>query len=471
MKPQEHKSSDISQILSGITQMYDSLSDLRNIYARSSMMLAITLEARTLSRKLQLMQARWQKHLPFREASDVSFDYWAGVTDCMARELMPVDGSMPALVSRRTASPNFLLDLWDQLPGQASSESITDPSELLQHRRSRHYEISSRYAECLQRISSQIAGEVMPDGGQDFFSRLEPESQRRLCAESLSLLSSCLMKLHETINRRFSVSELRRLATRVMSEYGGEGLEAEARREVANWQNTTSPEDLIIDGQTSIMIAREDIFSGHIGQRLRNHLGEDREPDLEQYKDRFGRFLVTCRGSLTLANLRRILRDYYLIREYQACMAGEEENGGQAESENTYPLAPDDPEPWEPVLPRIFSEPLRLSEKATQAFLKELARIEPYVNATFRRKNLSQDVVQNIPMCKWCHVKDALEESGLMLHATQDAFGEFMNLQFPHRTVGSITRALDVTRADKQSYHSVVHELRAMFEAAVTPLL
>ena len=472
--------SDIRSILSNIGWMDNLQRRLRNSYARGSLLLAMSIESQTLSHKLQLMHERWQKHLPFLEASDVDFSYWAGEVSLISRVMEHPDNDGSERLSQHLASPIFLLDLWEALPDHAgetpSAGKLSSPDAYIQHRRAMHKDIMSRYTECLHRIFDYEAGQVMPDAAA-LWQQMTPQGQMQRCARAMQQLAAALMKIHVRLSQPIHKSEFRRLADRVIQEYGAQ-MQVEARNEVIQWQNVTPDDKLAIEGETAVQLLLEDMCSGSVGALLTAHVRFDTDTEnpeliLEHQKERFGKFLFTNRRNLHLCDVQRLLRDYYLICEYRQRMSiiDEEEDDDNRKEDITAAQAPKAPTPQLPEpslqqLPEFFWQRLRSDEHATERFLSILYDIEPLINATHRRAAQDRDGGERKEMLtyRWPHLKGALEKTGLMLHTTIKNFARFMHQQFPGRSMGSISRSFDQKRYDQETYDAIVADLTDRFQ-------
>lgn len=476
----ENHESDIRRILSNIGRMNNLQRMLCNSYARGSLLLAMSIESQTLSHKLQLMHERWQKHLPFLEASDVDFSYWSGELRRIGRAMAHPESDGGERSSQHIASPVFLIDLWEALPDHAgempSAGKLSSPDAYLQHRRTMHNDIKSHHTECLNRIFDYEVGQVVPDA-DSLWHQLTPQEQMQRCASAMQQLAEALMKIHVRLSQPIHKSEFRRLAERVFQEYGAQ-MQVEARDEVVQWQNVTPDDNLALEGETAVQLLLEDMRSGSVGALLTAHVRFDTDTEnpeliLEQQKERFGKFLFTNRRNLHLCDVQRLLRDHYLICEYRQRMdiIDEEEDDENRKEESTAALAPKTPIPQLqvpplPPLPEFFCQNLRADKGATDCFLNILYDIEPLINATHRlaARDKEDGKRKEMPIYRWPHLKGALEKTGLMLHTTIQNFAWFMHQQFPDRSENSITRSFDRKRYDLETFDAIVADLTDRFQ-------
>lgn len=436
-KDSTHDNSDLLSLLNNIEQLFAASRIVINSHSAAAILLSLTFEVQTLLTKLRAMRLRWMVHLPFKEACTVDFVFWSNRIKQLAVTIKTADNRQCLIPNLATPSSHYLLDLYEQTArttsdGSANNEKA-DPKQMLQYHAAMQDELTTKREECINAISQLISNVLTDRLNLDFTAFSDISAVRGFCSALLTELSDELFLLHEQQVKIFTKKEYERLAERILyeAEYEGPTARREARDIMHNWRNGVPEGKLDESRKAQIEQTKEEIRKTKHGVKLEQYVNLD--ADFYSQRSEFGRFLFNRRRDITRAEVRELILLVYCVYYYQKD-AQHEADIQIGEQESLDAIASED----NPVLPTDFQQSLRDSQDATKLFYKILRRVEPYIN-----KGNTTSADSKYKGWTWCYLKTAFEQLDFLpKNSSQSAFSTFISTLFSHRTIGSVTRAL-----------------------------
>jgi len=450
-------SCDLLSMLDVIRQLYAVSRIVLNSYSAAAVLVSMSVEVQTLLTKLRTMRQRWEIHLPFKEASTVDFVDWSQWAAQLATAIRAADGRT-CLTSTTAPSCHSLLDLYHEatLPEVEKQETtdLTEPKQLLQYHSTLQTTLAVQRETCMDTISRFVAGRFTDVQGIDLSSFCDLTTIRNTCSDLLSQLSRELDLMHEQQVKIFSPKDYERLADRILyeSEYKGQEARRDARDTMHNWRNGVPEGKLEESRREQIEHTKEEIRHTKHGVKLEQYVNLD--ADFSSQRSEFGRFLFNRRRDITHTELHQLIYLVYCVYYYQTDALQEVDKPKSDLSAS----ATEEPEKNLP-LPVEFMQRLRDSQVAVNCLYRILRRVEPYIN------NSGADVEGSTPeLCAkykdwtWYHLQAAFEKlEFLSKNSSKSAFTNFINSLFPHRTTGSVNRAL--YRSDNVNSPNIVEDV------------
>lgn len=455
-------SCDLLSMLDVIRQLYAVSRIVLNSHSAAAILVSMAVEVQALLTKLRAMRQRWEVHLPFKEASMVDFVDWSKWAAQLATVIRTADGRT-CLTSTSSPSCHSLLDLYQEATRSSAEEQnttdLTEPKQLLQHHITLQAALAKQRETCMDTISRFVASRFADDQGIDIAGFCDLATVRSACSDMLSQLSKELDMMHEQQVKIFNAKDYERLADRILyeEEYKGQEARRNARDTMHNWRNGVPAGKLEESRREQIEHTKEEIRHTKHGVKLEQYVNLD--ADFSSQRSEFGRFLFNRRRDITRTELHQLIYLVYCVYYYQTDALQEADKpksdlpaSGTGEPEKTLPL------------PVEFMQRLRDSQVAVNCLYRILRRIEPYIN------NSGADVEGSTPeICakykdwSWCHIQAAFEKlEFLNKNSSKAAFASFINSLFPHRTIGSVNRAL--YRNDNVNSPNIVEDVVKEFQ-------
>lgn len=443
--------SDVKSILENIENMYLACLNVLNTYTQTTLMLAITIEAKMLQMKLSVMKERWTKHLPFKEASTVDFFDWGKKIERMSRSLAGPEESSETdqVFTEYCPSKHFMLDLYSMLPENVESPdtpiyySELDINRLISSQEKILKLITKKWPEYKYKLSDLVAQKVNPRVG----GLLQPLADRSInirmtCCEELQQLSASLYELYDMPKGVIQRDQFARLAERVVNEenYGGRKAQQSARRDVDNLKNTTPEEEWEQRREAEINATIEFINELKYGRQVFTFLGHNH--DINGRYAGLGKFFNSIRRDISIEELTLLIEYLYRIHflledKYQSASTDAPQpstNLVTPKSGITNPVI---------SLPMFFTHAMRTNSQATDLLLDGLRKAGPYMACNLTKQQREQPEAKPYVDWKWNHLMQVFTDFGIINEKTkQTDFAEFLANLLPGRKTGNILQSM-----------------------------
>ena len=461
-KPQDR--SDVLSLLNSIDGMCDACQHVLNTYTQTTLMLAITTEAKMLLMKLQVMKDRWNYHLPFKEASGVDFYDWSKRFDEMSRWMDSNDDSgKPAeSVPEYCPSKHFMLDLYTLLPenkpinGTPAYYTETNANKLISIQEKNRKQIAKNWKEYRPKFSEMVVDELENKAIGEMLRPLAKQNKAicKSCSEVLQQLSKVLGELHDMPKGEIKKEQFTRLAERVVNEreYDGAKAQHSAFRDFNNLKNTTPEDDWPRRRDDEINTTSELLGEMKYGGRLYRFLGNTYI--IKDHYAGFGRFLNSFRKEISedeLTNTIELLfRIYYLREDLERQETADleetklEEPPATAKDALSVYQRRKALSPHRPVFSNNFTDALVGNRNAVNKYYEILHHCGFYIGRTLISKEKKDKESKRYEGWKWMHLREAFVKLGILRRDnTKKGFAEHLAKVFPYLTEDSVLRGLN----------------------------
>ncbi len=456
--------SDVLSLLNSIDGMCDACQHVLNTYTQTTLMLAITTEAKMLLMKLQVMKDRWNYHLPFKEACGVDFYDWSKRFDEVSRWMMGNDesGKTAESVPEYCPSKHFMLDLYTLLPenkpvnGTVAYYTETDATKLITVQEKNRKQIAKNWKNYRPQFSELVVDELENKAIGEMLRPLAKQNEAicRSCSKVLQQLSKVLGELHDMPNGEIDNDQFTLLAERVVNEpeYGGVKAQNMALRDFNNLKNTT-PEDewpRRCDGE--INATGELLGEMKHGGRLFRFLGNSYI--IKDHYAGFGRFLNSFRKEISEEELTNIIellfRIHYLREDIEHRESADLEENPSDELSATAKDALSVYQrrkamsPHRPTFSYIFTDEFVGNMDAINKYYDILHHCGFYIGRALLSKEKKDKKTLRYEGWKWMHLRQAFVELGILHNDnTKNQFAEHLASVFPYLTKDSVLRGLN----------------------------
>ena len=463
--------SDVKSLLENIENMYLSCMNVLNTYTQTTLMLAITVEAKMLQMKLSVMKERWMKHLPFKEASSVDFYDWSKKIGSMGRSLAGPEESSEAdggVITEYCPSKHFMLDLYSLLPENVdTSDSPAYYSELdiprfISSQEKIRKLITKKWPEYKYKFSDMVAKEV----NHRIVDVLQPLADRSInirmaCCEELQHLSVTLYELYDMPKGVIQRDQFARLAERVVNEddYGGRKAQQSARRDVDNLKNTTPEDEWERRRETEIEATIEFINELKYGRQVFTFLGHSH--DINGRYAGLGKFFNSIRRDISVEELSLLIEYLYRIHFLL------EDKYQSAPADTASPSAVNTPQQsgetvQESTLPMFFTHAMRTNTQAADMLLGLLRKAGPYMACNLTKQQREQPEAKPYADWKWNHLMQVFIDHGIINEKTrQTDFAEFLVHLLPGRKSGNILQSMYRNSGNRNS--DILADVKSFF--------
>lgn len=468
--------SDVKSMLETIESMYNACQDVLNIYSQTSLMLAITIEAKMLLMKLEVMKQRWHYHLPFKEACTVDFYDWGKKIEKMSHSIVgPGEtGEADERLSEYCPSKHFLLDLFTLLPENAGNSEVPayycelDITKLVASQERMQKLITKKWSEYREKFSDLVAEKVNHRTG----GVVQPLSDRSYniqmtCNEVLQQLSAILYELYNMPVGVIQRDQFARLAERVVNEagYGGRKAQISARHDVDDLKNTTPEEDWEKRRKEEIQVSIDIINEMKYGRQVFNFLG--RNYDINGRYAGLGKYLNSIRRSISVDELSMLIEQLYRIsyfledvQQTEIGSVGNTDLDHQSSSVRSHGEKPADI-----TLPLFFNHDLRVNKAASAELVKKTYAIGLYLGRNLSKQE-KEGPARPYLKWKWNHLLQAFKEMRLIEDkTTQSEFSQFLEQVLPGRKAANILQSI-YRNFDKLS-DSIVADVKDEFSSVL----
>lgn len=484
--------SDVLSLLQSIETMYNTCQNVLNTYTQTTLMLAITIEAQMLLRKLHVMNERWACHLPFKEACTVDFYEWSKKVEAMSLSLVGPDetGEAGEILSEYCPSKHFMLDLYTMLTKDEGTDSASDYfreqdiPKFINSQDKILKLITKRWADYKYKFSDMIAEEV----DKRVCGALKPVADRSVtirmtCYDVLRQLSIELNQLYNMPKGTIQRDQFACLAERVINEagYGGRKAQQSARRDVDHLKDITPEEEWEERCDNEIKASIDFINELKYGRRVFTYLG--RNYDIKGRYAGFGKFLNSVRKDISVEELSLLIEQLYRILYFREDIEQQE-----AEKNETQVPADDQPvaknamavykrrlemKPQRPRLPYFFDDRLVNNADAVGMFYDIFHHCGFYIGRTLIEKEKVDKDINVYAEWKWKHVREAFISLGFIRKdTTKQGFAEYLVSVFPSLSVDGVKRGFNKrsTYEDSNAFDRIVYDIQFEFQPVIDML-
>lgn len=486
--------SDVLSLLNSIDGMCDACQHVLNTYTQTTLMLAITTEAKMLLMKLQVMKDRWNYHLPFKEASGVDFYDWSKRFEEMSLWMTGndnEDASKAEGVPEYCPSKHFLLDLYTLLPenkhatGGPTYYRETNTSKLISIQEHNLRQLALNWKDYKPKFSELVVNELEDQTIGEMLRPLVKQNHAisKSCSDILMQLSKVLNELHNMPNGEIRKDQFVRLAERVINEpeYGGVKAQKAAKRDVNNLKNTTPEDDWPSRRDDEINVTGELISEMKHGGKLFRFMGHNYI--IKDHYAGFGRFLNTYRKEISEEELTNIIEYLFRIHYLREDIEQQEIAAIEEAKPEEPPAAAKDAlaiyqkrkaaQPRRPRLSYIFSDEMVSNVEAVNKYYEVLHRCGFFIGRTLLREEKRDKEARQYTGWKWRHLMDAYLNMGFIRRDfTKRGFANHIASVFPYLTADSVLRSLSSRSAydNKDADRRYVSEIEYEFKP-VTDLM
>lgn len=460
--------SDILSILQSIETMFNVCQKVVNSYTQASLMLSITTEAEMLLLKLQVMEKRWNVHLPFKEATNVNFYVWGKKIEQISKAIGGVEGGGDSDYSLNEYCPSkhYLLDLYECLDESSShsggSPYYADPdvSKFISEQAKIRTKITRKWPEYRLKFSALVPLELNKHLDSVLSSLADREVDIRMtCQTVLRDLSAILYRLYDAPQGEqvdISPDLFARLAERVMGEeeYGVPSAKKKAEHEMreAKYNNPGNQWDAWCEDH--INVSRELIMGMTMESKVFGFLGDDNT--IFDNLAGLGNYLWSVRNNISISDLCDLIdllyRIAYLSRERKQHLAAvqaaasqtahdSQSNGKDARSVYLRRKAIT---PNRPPLPKFFSEKLSGNEQAVESYYDALHDCGFYIGRSLLPEEKLDRNTRYYDGWKWSHLRDAFVKIGFFRgDSSKKGFADHLAEVFPYLSATNIQRGFN----------------------------
>lgn len=466
--------SNVQFLLCSIERIYSLCQDVLNTYAQHALMLSLAIESHMLLLKLRVMRERWQYHLPFKEACRVDFEEWSLKIKTMSHSFDTAEtDEYREPVVKYCPSKHFLLDLYDVLPENASSNGYspyyreTNVKRFLAVQEQMREEMTEKW---LSHYKQHFSDYVIADLKQTESLELahlsnDGETIAKVCRDVLSALSAELYELGDLIEPDIQTEHFSRLAERVFdeTEYAGRAARKSARHDVKEWKNKTPKRKKDLTRKEEIDTSIKIISEMHYGRLLAEYIGDDYE--INGHYEGLGQFLHRVRKHITKTDLADLMEQLYRIRFFRENKEQEDAAAAEKIALTSAPRARDEGPadikiPQRPKLEHFFRKELSGDADATSLFYDILHRCERYMFGRFTDDERASLDVKMYKKWKWNHLRVAFEEAGFIEKGTEKKyFAEYLSKVFPYHSTDSIIRSVQRHSEHSRGFDDIVQEI------------
>ncbi|MBO7617890.1 MAG: hypothetical protein J6T22_11845 [Bacteroidales bacterium] len=461
-KPQDR--SDVLSLLNSIDGMCDACQHVLNTYTQTTLMLAITTEAKMLLMKLQVMKDRWNYHLPFKEACGVDFYDWSKRFDEVSRWMVGNDesGKPVESVPEYCPSKHFMLDLYTLLPenkpvnGTVAYYTETNATRLISVQERNRKQIAKNWKDYRPKFSALVVDALENEAIGEMLRPLAKQNKAICgsCSEVLQQLSKVLGELHDMPKGEIDNDQFTLLADRVVNEpeYGGVKAQHVAFRDFNHLKNTTPEDEWPRRCDDEINATGELLGEMKHGSRLFRFLGNSYI--IKDHYAGFGRFLNSFRKEISEEELTNIIELLFRIHYLR-------EDIEHRESADFEEAEPDEPSatakdalsvyrrrkamsPHRPPFSYIFTDKLVGNMDAINKYYEILHHCGFYIGRALLSKEKKDKEIKRYEGWKWMHLREALVDLGI-LHKdnANNQFAKYLAKVFPYLTEAGVLRGLN----------------------------
>ena len=459
-KPQDR--SNVLSLLNSIDGMCDACQYVLNTYTQTTLMLAITTEAKMLLMKLQVMKDRWNYHLPFKEACGVDFYDWSKRFDEVSRWMRGNDesGKPAESIPEYCPSKHFMLDLYTLLPenkpakGTAAYYTETNATKLIAFQEKNRKHIAKNWKDYRPKFSDLVIDALEDKAIGEMLRPLAKQNSAicMSCSEVLQQLSKVLAELHDMPKGEIDNDQFTLLAERVVNEPKGVKAQNMALRDFNTMKNTTPEDEWPHRRDDEIKATSELLGEMKYGGRLYRFLGNTYI--INGHYAGFGRFLNSFRKEICEEELNNIIELLFRIQYLREDMEHQE----SAELEEA---KPDEPiatakdalsvyqrrkasSPHRPTFSYIFTDALVGNMDAINKYYEILHHCGFYIGRTLLSKEKKDKETKRYEGWKWMHLREAFVKLGILRSDnTKKGFAEHLAKVFPFLTEDSVLRGLN----------------------------